>query len=323
MFDPFKDFSTAGYLRNKHKEQDARIVKKIEHEVFARHLPSAMQHLSSKKVIGYEDFLAVHRILFSEFYPWAGQDRTMTAPESLISKSDIQFSHPADAFRAVNEGLRLGQLKDKMSTSPGLVMGLFAYGHPFLDGNGRTILLVHLELAYRAGFSIAWANTNKADYLTALSEEIKKPGVGILDAYMLQFKGERLERSEWGKSILSIKGLDGLDEDNQIEGDLTDAAVLEKYSQFQQQRGYTYTAHTPETQSLATIWNAAPANSARGGTIKAMSDTEVIQDIGRGQCVVWDRQKLSGVEIEIDKYVTISSSGEVQLPVPNIKGCAR
>ncbi|WP_414702949.1 hypothetical protein [Polaromonas sp. UBA4122] len=24
-------------------------------------------------------------------------------------------------------------------------MGLFEYGHPFLDGNGRTILLVHLD----------------------------------------------------------------------------------------------------------------------------------------------------------------------------------
>ena len=116
----------------------------------------------------------------------------------------------------------------------------FTYGHPFLDGNGRTMLLVHLDLAYRAGFSIAWADTNKANYLAALSDEIKKPGRGILDAYLLQFKRDRLERSEWGKSVLSMKGLDGLDEDNQIDGDLTNAAVAEKYRQFEQQRGYTY-----------------------------------------------------------------------------------
>jgi len=122
-------------------------------------------------------------------------------------------------------------------------MGLFAYGHPFLDGNGRAMLLVHLELAYRAGFSIAWVDTNKANYLAALSEEIKKPGVGILDAYLLQFKRGRLKRSEWGKGVLSIKGLDGMDEDNQIDGDLADTAVEKKYREFEHQRGYAYEAH--------------------------------------------------------------------------------
>lgn len=206
MFDPFRDFSTAGYLRNKYKEQDARIVKNIEHEVFARHLPEAMRHLASRKVISYEDFLAVHRILFSEFYPWAGQDRSVTSPNIGISKAGIQFCQPDDMRRAIEEGLRIAQVKRQMPESPGLVMGWFAYGHPFLDGNGRTMLLVHYELAYRAGFSIAWANINRADYLTALSDEIRKPGVEILDSCLLQFKGKQLERSEWGKSIIH-KGL--------------------------------------------------------------------------------------------------------------------
>ena len=127
-----------------------------------------------------------------------------------------------------------------MAQKPGEVMGLFAYGHPFLDGNGRTMLLVHLELTYRAGFSICWADTNKAEYLEALSREIDKPGCGILDAYLLKFKGPRLDRNEWGKSILSMKGLDGLDEGNQIVGSLTDPAVQERYRQFEKQRGYAY-----------------------------------------------------------------------------------
>lgn len=201
MFDPFRDFSTAGYLRNKHKEQDARIVKNIEHAVFARHLPEAMKHLARKKVIAYEDFLTVHRILFSEFYPWAGQDRAATSPHIGISKAGIEFCQPDHMRRAIEEGLRIAQVKGQMPESPGLVMGWFAYGHPFLDGNGRTILLVHLELAYRAGFSIAWANINRADYLAALSDELMNPGGGILDSCLLQFKGKRLQRSKWGKNI--------------------------------------------------------------------------------------------------------------------------
>jgi len=292
----------------------------VEHEVFIRHLPEALHYLSACTLITYESLLAVHNILFSEFYPWAGQDREVTMPNSLVSKAGIYFSHPNDVRLAVNEGLRLGQIEEAMNNKPGEVMGLFAYGHPFLDGNGRTMLIVHSELCYRAGFSINWADTTKVDYLNALSEEIKKPSYGVLDSYLLRFKNKRLDRNEWGKSILSIKGLDGFDEDNQIDGDLTDAAVLEKYIQFQQQRGYTYTAHTQETQSLATIWNAIPANGQKAGAIKAISETEVIQDIGRGQYVVWNREQLTGAEIEIDKQVTISSSGEVQLPRPKDNG---
>jgi cell filamentation protein len=33
-----------------------------------------------------------------------------------------------------------------LAKKPGVVMGQFAWGHPFLDGNGRTMLIVHTEL---------------------------------------------------------------------------------------------------------------------------------------------------------------------------------
>ena len=41
MFDPFKDFATAGYLRNRFQEKDFRIITHIEHEVFVRNAPVA------------------------------------------------------------------------------------------------------------------------------------------------------------------------------------------------------------------------------------------------------------------------------------------
>ena len=59
-------------------------------------------------------------------------------------------------------------------------MGYLAYGHPFLDGNGRTIMVIHTELAQRAGISIEWAATSKTEYLTALTQEIETPGRDIL-----------------------------------------------------------------------------------------------------------------------------------------------
>jgi cell filamentation protein len=76
-----------------------------------------------------------------------------------------------------------------MASKPGEVMGYLAYGHPFLDGNGRTIMTVHAELAQRAGISLDWAATDKMDYLTALTRELDKPGKGHLDAYLKPFIG--------------------------------------------------------------------------------------------------------------------------------------
>lgn len=240
MFDPFKDFATAGYLRNRFQEKDSRIIKQIEHEVFVRNAPKVQQYLAGKDSLSYEDFLEVHRILFSEFYPWAGQDRAATTPNSGVTKGSVHFAHPLSVRRAIEHGLRLGQDHETMHRKLGEVMGLFAYGHPFLDGNGRTMLLVHMELCHRADFSIDWASTSKVDYLHALSQEIERPGHGILDTYLLQFQGPQVDRSAWGKRLSALKGLDGLDAANQVEGDLSDPAVAERYRRFEEQRGYAY-----------------------------------------------------------------------------------
>jgi cell filamentation protein len=51
-------------------------------------------------------------------------------------------------------------------------LGHIAYGHPFRDSNGRTIMVVHSVLAQRAGFSVNCAATDKTAYLNALTEEI-------------------------------------------------------------------------------------------------------------------------------------------------------
>lgn len=40
-----------------------------------------------------------------------------------------------------------GQDSPFMREQPGEVMALLAHAHPFLDGNGRTIMVLHAELA--------------------------------------------------------------------------------------------------------------------------------------------------------------------------------
>lgn len=74
-----------------------------------------------------------------------------------------------------------------------------------------------------------------------------------------------------------------------------------------------YQTHRP---SLRDEWNAIPATGDGFGVIKAMSDSEVIQHIGQGRHVVWDRQKLSGAIPVVGEEVSISADGKVTIELP-------
>jgi len=251
MFDPFKDFAQAGYLRNRYGEKDPRIVQELEHQLFRAGLEEAIAHLAKRRALGYEDFLQVHRILFSALYPWAGQDRALVAPDIAVTKAGTWFCHPRDARRAVEAGLQIARDARQLRRRPGEVMGLFAYAHPFLDGNGRTMLVIHSELCFRAGFCIEWHRTRKADYLAALSREIASPGQGILDAYLQPFTGAHQQRPLWGGAIGALAGLDGQEARDTVEGDYGDARVTHQHQAFERRRNYRIETQPPAKRTAS------------------------------------------------------------------------
>jgi cell filamentation protein len=110
-------------------------------------------------------------------------------------------------------------------------MGYLAYAHPFLDGNGRTIMVAHGVLAQRAGFSIDWASTGKTDYLSALTKELDSPGTGYLDTYLKPFVREALPDSHLAETIAQAPGLDGGADQNEVLGKTTDPALQARYEQ--------------------------------------------------------------------------------------------
>lgn len=187
-FDPFGDFSTRGYLRNSFGIRDKSEIKAAERTVVQINMPKAIQYLAGRKDLSYGDVLEVHSILFGAIYPWAGEDRTATAPNLDITKAGISgiFAHPDEIQMAMNHGLRMASDTSTMRSKPGEVMGYMAYSHPFLDGNGRTIMAVHQEMCRRAGFHIDWMKADKAHYLTILTQELQRPGKGFLDDYVRQ-----------------------------------------------------------------------------------------------------------------------------------------
>jgi cell filamentation protein len=230
-FDPFGDFEMRGYLRNLANEKDPEIVRRLEHSSFTTGIDAAITHLAKAKPITYTDVLATHKALFEAVYPWAGQDRLQTAPDLAVSRGAILFARPEDIRRAVEHALTRGQDKKIMAAKPGEIMGYLAYGHPFLDGNGRTIMLVHGVLAQRAGFSINWAATQKDQYLSALTKELDNPGQGHLDIYLKPLIREALPEARIAEQIAQAPGLDGNDPQNAVLGKTSEPALKARYEQ--------------------------------------------------------------------------------------------
>lgn len=232
-FDPFGDFETRGYLRNTFVEKDPDIIKRLEHSSFIEGVSEAFEYLSSIQHLSYRDVLHTHEILFEDLYPWAGQDRAQTTPDIAVSKGSVLFAHPNEARAAVGYALRKGSEKPYMAERPGEIMGYLAYGHPFLDGNGRTIMVIHAELSQRAGISIDWAATGKVEYLTSLTQEIDHPGEGYLDAYLKPFLREAVGAEHLVGHVVGTRGLDGLwpgpMDDSQVLGNVSDPAMQAHY----------------------------------------------------------------------------------------------
>jgi cell filamentation protein len=210
MFDPFGDFETEGYLRNELKLKDPARIKVQEHLFFVANVEDAAAYLASRDAITYEDFCEVHRILFSDFYEWAGRDRRALGVARFVSKGDrVDFVASEESKRAVGYGLALGNDPEMIAKRPGEVMGLFAWGHPFLDGNGRTMVVVHTELMARAGLMIDWSASAKDAYLVALTHELEAPGDHALDAYLLPLVRPLRRGRHWAEQIRDLAGLDG------------------------------------------------------------------------------------------------------------------
>jgi cell filamentation protein len=183
--------------------------------------------------LSYEDVLATHKTLFESVYPWAGQDRAQTSPDIAVSKGSFLFAHPNHAKIAVEHALRVGQEKAIMARKPGEVMGYLAYGHPFLEGNGRIIMVLQAELAQRAGVSIDWAATTKVEYLAALTRELNSPGKGHLDTYLMPFLRDAVGSGRLASHLARTQGLDST---NVVLGRFDELTLKVRYEEQEQRR---------------------------------------------------------------------------------------
>jgi cell filamentation protein len=110
-----------------------------------------------------------------------------------------------------------------MARKPGEIMGYVAFGHPFLDGNGRTILTTHVVLCDRASISVE----------AALTLESNHPGDGYLDEYLRPLIGSGLGRPRFASHIARTPAIGANPEapPGAVEalGTFSEPAVQERY----------------------------------------------------------------------------------------------
>jgi len=156
--DPYIDPDT-GVLRNRLGISDPAELAAVESELAAYR---ELQLYLSRPVAGTYDLAyvrAIHRWLFADIYPWAGELRTID-----ITKGMTLFRprprHPAWGRRALDplagEGWLRGLDRDRFVRRAGALLADLNTMHPFREGNGRTQRAFLNRLANNAGWALRW-----------------------------------------------------------------------------------------------------------------------------------------------------------------------
>ena len=115
----------------------------------------------------------IHRHLFQDVYPWAGQNRTvgMTKAGTPFADPDRIDATLREASQLLHEKLdarTLGRIRAAAVAEPGEATGRFAFqvaepvvalnaAHPFREGNGRATRVLLDELARNAGLRFTYS----------------------------------------------------------------------------------------------------------------------------------------------------------------------
>jgi len=123
---------------------------------------------------------AIHRFLFSDVYPFAGEARTVDlckvddpgrhfVPARLISAcaARIFADIAADNYLC---GIDRDTFVDRMTEHFVAINRL----HPFREGNGRTLRLFLHDLAAHAGFRLDWTRATRAQVVAACRDPLNR-----------------------------------------------------------------------------------------------------------------------------------------------------
>jgi len=156
-------------LRNLLDIRDAELLDEVELALF---LTRAAEPVPPG-AFDVEHLMGVHRFLFQDVYPWAGQLRTIR-----IGKQNNWFCYPeyiaselARAFAELGDPQALGRMPLRaFSSHVAHFMAELNAVHPFREGNGRTQLTFLVMLAEHAGHGFDAGKLERGRVMRAMIE---------------------------------------------------------------------------------------------------------------------------------------------------------
>jgi len=118
---------------------------------------------------------AMHRYLFQDVYPWAGETRQDRAFQGYKPAANVQADHlmtyanhrrigadvKALAAQLMAENNLKGLTKPQFVERVAYYLDHFNHVHPFREGNGRTMQAVLMQLGHQAGYRISFEKVYK------------------------------------------------------------------------------------------------------------------------------------------------------------------
>lgn len=162
-----------------------------------------LMELQAKPIQGNFDMKhlqVIHKFLFQDVYPFAGNIRTVN-----IGKDNFWFSDsPSIPFKAENTFNTLKENNFFKNTTPeqfaDKAAALYSdvnYLHPFREGNGRSTREFFRQLAQNAGHELKWSQASKEEYMSAVIQATDDPMKYNSELSKVLLKCIKFEEAEW------------------------------------------------------------------------------------------------------------------------------
>ncbi|ANU27220.1 Fic/DOC family protein [Planococcus versutus] len=157
--------------------EDDQKLKELE-KVYSLLRLSELQLQKPADPLTLTSFLAIHRYILQDVYPFAGELR-----KEMISKGSSSFAHPkhieihlVKIFRELEletylKGLSSSQLIVRLAYFLSELNAL----HPFREGNGRSVREFARQLVFNAGYRLDWEKeVESAEIINAFVDSFNK-----------------------------------------------------------------------------------------------------------------------------------------------------
>jgi len=178
-----------------------------------------------------DEFRAIHRQLFQDVYPWAGEVRTVDLRKNVagaehflsVGAIDRGSMFAADELRAdkMLRGMNRDQFIDRLSHH----YDQWNFVHPFREGNGRTQRVFWNRVAADAGWQLDWrpvqgavndaacrAASERRDFapLRAMFEQVVSPAGAVADptSALDRFALRTSRSNDFGVDAARLAGMD-------------------------------------------------------------------------------------------------------------------